>query len=398
MRTGITQRGERPILPRPAERGEGRGEGETSLREEALTMKIALVGDYPPPFGGVSVHVAALERALRARNVDVRVLDIGRGENDAPGVAPARGALRCAAALARAAAERRLLHVHTSGANPKSWLLALVASRARLPGSPRPLLTLHSGLLPGYLAGCAERREIARAVCSGFGRVVAVSHELSAALEGCGVPAAQLEVVPAFLLADLAPGAPPARLAALRETRAPLFCAALAPTSTYGEDVLLAAFAAVSEREARAGLVVFGEGSERGPVAALGLRRGALGLGEIDHAAALGVLAACDVFVRPTRADGDALSVREALSLGRKVVASEVGQRPPGCLLFRVGDAAGLAALMIDAARSPPAPAGRGLPDRDPLESLLDLYPSLAAERPIPSDSARLEQAPCSTP
>jgi hypothetical protein len=80
------------------------------------------------------------------------------------------------------------------------------------------------------------------------------------------------------------------------------------------------------------------------------------------------------------------------------VVASEVGQRPPGCLLFRVGDAAGLAALMIDAARSPPAPAGRGLPDRDPLESLLDIYPSLAAERPIPSDSARLEQAPCSTP
>ncbi len=361
-------------------------------------MKIALVGNYPPPFGGVSVHVAALERALRARNVDVRVLDVGRGDNAAPGVAPARGVLRCAAALARAAAESRLLHVHTSGANPKSWLLALAASRTRLPGSPRPLLTLHSGLLPGYLAGSAERREIARAVCSGFGRVVVVSRELSAALEGCGVPAVRLDVVPAFLLADLAPGAPPARLAALREARGPLFCAALAPTSTYGEDVLLAAFAAVSDREPRAGLVVFGEGSERGPVAALGLRRGVLGLGEIDHAAALGVLAACDVFVRPTRADGDALSVREALSLGRKVVASEVGQRPPGCLLFRAGDAADLAALMIEAARSPPAPAGRGPPARDPLESLLDIYSSLAAKRPIPSDSARLEQAPCSTP
>ncbi|OFX24294.1 MAG: glycosyl transferase [Anaeromyxobacter sp. RBG_16_69_14] len=361
-------------------------------------MKIALVGDYPPPFGGVSVHVAALERALAARSVDLRVLDIGRGQNDAPGVAPARGALRCAVALARAAAERRLIHVHTSGANPKSWLLALAASRARLPGSPLPLLTLHSGLLPVYLARYAERREVARAVCSSFGRVVAVSHELSATLEGCGVPAARLEVVPAFLHAGLVPGAPPARFTAFREARAPLFCAALAPTSTYGEDVLLAAFAAVSDREPRAGLVVFGEGSERGPVAALGLRQGVLALGEIDHAAALGVLGACDVFVRPTRADGDALSVREALSLGRKVVASEVGQRPPGCLLFRAGDAAGLAALMIDAARSAPAPPGHGRPDRDPLESLLAIYRSLARERPIPSDSARLEQAPCSTP
>src|SRR5919206_3387789 len=111
-------------------------------------MRIALVGDYPPPHGGVSVHVAALERALRARGDEVRVLDVGKGDHDGPGVEPARGALRYGAALARAAAGRWLLHVHTNGANPKSWLVAAAAPRARPPGAPRPGLPPHPGLCP----------------------------------------------------------------------------------------------------------------------------------------------------------------------------------------------------------------------------------------------------------
>jgi len=46
------------------------------------------------------------------------------------------------------------------------------------------------------------------------------------------------------------------------------------------------------------------------------------------------------VFVRPTLADGDAVSVREALALGRVVVASAVGERPAAARLFPAGDAA----------------------------------------------------------
>ena len=116
-------------------------------------MRIGLVGDWPPPFGGVSVHVRALERGLTARGVDVRVLDIGKGDHRERNVVPARGQVAFARELAWAAARGYLLHVHTSGANPKSWLVALAASRARLPGGARGVLTLHSGLGPAWLAG-----------------------------------------------------------------------------------------------------------------------------------------------------------------------------------------------------------------------------------------------------
>jgi glycosyltransferase involved in cell wall biosynthesis len=342
-------------------------------------VRVALVGNWPPPHGGVSVHVAALARTLRARGIDATVIDVGSSRRRGPGVRGARGPLPYAAALAIAAAERRLVHVHTNGANPKSWLVALAGGRARLPGAPRGVLTIHSGLCPGWLAGAAARRRLAALACAGFGRVVAVSPAIAAALAGAGVPASKLAVLSPFSASVLdAPRAPEA-LAAFRAAHAPLYAAALAPGPTYGADLLLPAFAAVRVRRPGAGLVVFGPGT-----AAL-REDGVLSLGELGHAEALGVVAAADVFVRPTRADGDAVSVREALAAGRRVVASDTGNRPPGCLLFPRGDAGALARALADAPDLP-APEIAPTPARgdDPFDVLLATYRALCAARPLP--------------
>ena len=51
----------------------------------------------------------------------------------------------------------------------------------------------------------------------------------------------------------------------------------------------------------------------------------------------------CSAFIRATRSDGDSLSVREALSMGKPVLASDCVNRPDGCRLFKSGDAKDLA-------------------------------------------------------
>ncbi len=351
-----------------------------------LGVKIALVGNWPPPRGGIAVHLEALERALGERGADVRVLDIGRGDHGGSGVSRARGLLRYAAALACVVAERRLVHLHTNGANPKSWLAALAAGGARLPSGPRGVLTVHSGLCPAWLAASPRRRALAAAACAGFGQVVAVSGEIAAALAAAGVPRARIAVVTPFSRAMIGAREPPEALGPFRAARRPLFAAALAPGATYGADVLLAAYAAVRARLPGAGLAVFGPGT-----AALA-RDGVLALGELPHTAALAVIEASDAFVRPTRADGDALSVREALALRRPVVASAAGHRPPGCLLFPPGDAAALASRLVEAAAAPRAPAAVHGPD--PFDALFALYASLAAPRPRTDGGRRRDAAP----
>jgi len=46
----------------------------------------------------------------------------------------------------------------------------------------------------------------------------------------------------------------------------------------------------------------------------------------------------CDLVLRPTISDGDALTIREALWLNKHVVASDVVKRPPGTILYKNGD------------------------------------------------------------
>ncbi|BDG08189.1 glycosyltransferase family 4 protein [Anaeromyxobacter paludicola] len=356
-------------------------------------MKIALVGNWPPPHGGIAVHVAGLARALRQRGARVRVLDIGEGDHAGPELVRARGPAAFGAALAQAAVEGWLLHVHTNGANVKSWLVALSAGRARRPFGPRGVLTIHSGHCPPWLAAAADRRLLARAACAGYGKVVAVSEAIAAGLAGAGVPRRVLTVLSPFSPSLAEPGAPPPELAAIRARHAPLYCAALAPGPTYGEDLLVPAFEQVRAGAPRAGLVVFGPGTRAGLAARRGASAGIHALGELEHPAAVATVRGCDVFVRPSRTDGDSVSVREALALGRVVVASDVGHRPPGCLLFPSGDVAALAALLAEAGRSP-APRAGVAPLRDPVDDLWAIYAALQGGPPLPSGGRVGARAP----
>ena len=47
----------------------------------------------------------------------------------------------------------------------------------------------------------------------------------------------------------------------------------------------------------------------------------------------------CDVVLRPTLSDGDALTIREALFFNKVVIASDVVKRPQGTVLYKTGDA-----------------------------------------------------------
>ena len=367
-----------------------------------VEMKILIVGDYPPPHGGVAVHVEELQRAIRAAGGDAVVLDIGKGQLPADGVVAAGSPAQFLLQLSLHAARGYLIHLHTSGANPKSWTLAALCAAAGRASGRRSVLTLHSGLGPAYLAEAPLRSALAGKVANQFGSIIAVSQPIARMLRLCGVPAARIAVLPAFLGAKLNVGAAPPQLEEIRRAGAPLLCAMLAPGKVYGGETLLRAFARVRAQSPLAQLVLYGPGTAApdfavqarelcGPAA-----QAVHGLGELSRATALGLIAACDLFVRPTLADGDSVSVREALALGRRVVATAVGTRPPGVLLVPAKDDAALAAGIRASLASAPDDS-RTAPDAaapdDIFARLCELYRANVAHRPgsVSADAAAAE-------
>jgi glycosyltransferase involved in cell wall biosynthesis len=139
----------------------------------------------------------------------------------------------------------------------------------------------------------------------------------------------------------------------------------------YGADLLIALVGALPGDVV---LAVFGPGDADLQVVraldARGLGDRVLALGELPARTALAVVAASDLFVRPTRADGDSLAVREARALGIRVVASDAAARPPGTALFATGDWRSLARAVKRALAAPPPPPARG----DGFPALLALY------------------------
>jgi glycogen synthase len=308
-------------------------------------MRVLLVGDYPPPHGGVAVHVQQLHAALRERGVETVVLDIGKGGRPAPDVIPVRTPTQYGLKLAGFLREGWTVHVHTSGNNPKSWMLAATAG-VHAPRAAR-VITLHSGLLPDYLAGSLSRRVFARMALMGYARVVAVSEAQREALVGCGVPEEKILVYPAFCGSQVRPGEPTPAVSEARERRRTLLAMAHHPSPVYGRALMFQALRKLADARPGVGLALFGPGTRSEEfmrdAREYGVESLLENLWELEHAQALALMARADVFIRPTTHDGDSISVREALALGVPCVASDVCARPEGTRLFRAGDADDLA-------------------------------------------------------
>jgi glycosyltransferase involved in cell wall biosynthesis len=198
-------------------------------------------------------------------------------------------------------------------------------------------------MVPGYLESAPLwRRRLATFTCSLYRLVICVNPEIRGALLSRGVKVQRTEVLPAFLSTGSPQGSPTPELRAWIERHRPLFSTVLFFRPEYGFDLLVSGLARLSRRHPSLGCIVMGSGEQlteaKRRVSEAGLEGNVLLLGDVDHDSCLAMISACDVFLRTTLQDGDSISVREALSLGVPVVASRVGTRPDGAILFHPGN------------------------------------------------------------
>ncbi len=327
-------------------------------------MKILLIGPCPPPHGGISVHVAGIYRRLRSAGAHCETLDSTNASRP-----------EFAIRLAQYSMRGWTLHVHVNGHNWTSWALALECGLAPSAGC---VLTVHSGMTPDYVAKAAGiERAMLRSAGRLYRRIVCVNDAIRDALESTGAFKGRLAVAPAYLGSEGSRQEIEAGLAAWMDAHSPLLSTAVFFRPEYGVDVLIEALARLREHHPSLGCVVMGSGDKtqaEKTIRESGLSENVKLLGDVDHETCLAVMERSDVFVRPTLADGDSISVREAVALGVPVVASRVGTRPGGVRLFEPRDAAAMVAQIESAIESPETTQEDTLRQNGSMSRLLEIY------------------------
>lgn len=304
-------------------------------------MKILLIGAYPPPHGGLQTHLVAIRRYLSARAIPCRVISLTRyRRRDVDGIhCPKNGfeALQLLLSL-----PYDLAHLHLGG-NLTTRLLALSLICCLLPRK-KTVLTFHSGGYPCSAVGLgATPRTLRGFVLQRFDRLIAVNAQILEFFKRCGVPREKTRLISPYTPVDVPAGAALApELRSFFDAHSPVLLTVGLLEPEYDLSLQIRALGVVRENFPQAGLVIIGSGSLerelRAEIDTTPYRQHILLCGDVPHDATLVAIQRCSAFLRTTLYDGDAISVREALRLGTRVIATDNGMRPERVILVPPSD------------------------------------------------------------
>jgi glycogen(starch) synthase len=309
------------------------------MRKNNKTIDVLLVGSYPPPHGGQSVHIQQLMRYLKHEGLRAAVVNTGSDKtiNDS-GIL----SVRSSAGLLRAVLfgfKAEVVHVHTARVDDFGKLVPVfLASFVR---RFRWVVTIHSGNITAQLNGAGLFTKILRKiVLPRIDRIISVNDVTKHAL--CGVVGhGRATVISAFSVAfsevDL-----PRKIEEFLGTHHPLLCATGFYEQVYGFELAIRGLTELKRTYKNIGLVLIANRINsrkyEDMIEEYGLRNDILLCGDIPHDKCLSIFSRASLFLRPTLYDGDSLSVKEALALGVPVVASRTEFRPEGVVTFRIND------------------------------------------------------------
>jgi glycosyltransferase involved in cell wall biosynthesis len=371
------------------------------MKNSHSAIDILILGPVPPPLGGVAVHISRLVPLLRRLGLKASVLN-HFGETDNPFVV---GALRRNPLNYYRLPKRvdyRVLHYHHS-----RWSTLIAVALIRHSPNQRYLITIHSGELRTQLhSPLPFVRRLTVWALRRFHIVVVVNDSIRAMVQDHAVDR-PVEVLPAFVSVaeageDTYDPATEILFSGGRTLVVPVYRIRFLADGrdVYGLDVAVEAYErlAIEFPHLRLALFIAERPSRRRARKYLERLQGRLaraGLSDrvlVPFGLPLVPAFRHDVILlRPTRTDGDALSVREALHAGVPVIASDAVERPPGTTTFPVDDVEALQSAIGEVLRNvAEAPRVDGpaqaLPAQTYLDRTIQIYRSLLEEISTSSD------------
>jgi glycosyltransferase involved in cell wall biosynthesis len=312
-----------------------------------------LVNCLPPHYGGVSVHVDRLHRRLTADGIVSTVC------STLPVVPPRKGVTVCAPRyyanyqwLLREGPFVRADIFHAHGLLGFALSALIMSYRSR-----GVAFTFHDQMIyQGWRnAPLIDRLAMKTLFARANFLPIAVSTHVREQLLAIGLPGERIKVIHAFIPPNLDESSElPEAIETFLRQHSPVLsvygfqCYEVDGLDAPGFDMSIRLMGSLVRSYPQAGLVVLNPGADSTPermaylrklVGELHLQKNVLFVTEgADHF--IKIFARSAVYLRPTAQDGDAVAVREALSFGVPVVASDVAYRPKGSILFRSRDQA----------------------------------------------------------
>jgi glycosyltransferase involved in cell wall biosynthesis len=356
-------------------------------------LDILILGPVPPPFGGVSVHLSRLVPLLEEKGLRVAVLNHFRSA-EMPFVVGVltRNPLKYYRLPKRFPA--RIVHYHHS-----RWPHLVAVALGKGNSKARYVMTLHAGDIEKQFPQLTSRMPLVSRMTHWalrhFDTVIVVDPQIGSIMRR-HLDQQRIEVIPAFLESvDPEPVIYEGPIEAFLDAGPVVVVAAygvqILPDGgeLYGLDTAVDAFAklAAHRKDLRLALFIARPPSgwrARRHLASLERRLEQTGVRDraliVFGLPLVPALRQNTIFLRPTRAEGDAVSIREALQARVPVLASDITQRPAGVVTFPVGDVGELCRaldpLLDPTASSAESPRSeRDEPVGEPfLDKLIRLY------------------------
>ena len=320
------------------------------------SQRLAIVGVIPPPYGGVSVHIQRKLDLLKRNGIATRLYE-QRGKSDPERQIFPTSTSAWAFAKLLTRFPERVIHFHFN--NDKALMIARQVLRLRR--GKRLLLTIHSEkLVRTYDEKGSLYRMLMRDCFRSADHLICVNQNIYDFMQQrLKISSDKLSLIPAFL----SPTAEEKSAEHLPDQVRQFLAGKQRIVGTHGwfgyfvDGVHVYSFDHVAklaqelhERQDGTGIYTLISGcydtKHREEILALQQKYHDTWLIIESPFPSASLFERTNVFIRPTVTDGDSVSIRECLSMGVPVIASDASPRPDACQVYPSRDYDALSQLM----------------------------------------------------
>jgi glycosyltransferase involved in cell wall biosynthesis len=313
-------------------------------------IRVALIGSYPPPYGGVSIHIQRLHSKLLNNGVKSYVVNMSSNKKRIRLLLNMKKIINWVKLLFL---KLDIFHLHTSGKNLKWVIVFFLFSKLK---KTKFIITFHS--FRYELSDISDfYKHLFRFILKRLSHVVVTNNKIKERLIGLGSDKLKISVIPAFIAPELSNNQNilPKEIISFIKRRSPIISSyaytlkddtpdlnEMGTTDLYGVSLLLDLCINMKKSFPQIGIILsVANLNDEGFLKKIktkinknNIRNNFFIYGKpVENIHNL--WSNSDVYVRPTLSDGDSIALREALLLKTPSVASDATPRPEGTIIFQ---------------------------------------------------------------